>query len=134
VLAPITSVFREFLFNWACNNPTRDCQTALAAPMVASHAITASREPSPNGSAESDAEDRLTAWEQDRAATLTEAADSEQQGLRLLTRAALLRLHVQFEDEGFFVVAHELRQQADALQEKPGPVAVQQSGLTTAPF
>jgi len=60
-----------------------------------------------------DPDDELTAWEQDRANTLHDADESEQQGLRMLTRAALLRLVVQFEDEGLFVVAHELRLQAD---------------------
>lgn len=66
-----------------------------------------------------DASDQLIAWEQDRAVTLREATTSEQHGLKLLTRAALLRLVVQFEDEGLFVVANELRQQADRLDNKP---------------
>src|SRR5207247_1143156 len=65
-----------------------------------------------------DADDQLTAWEQDRVCTLQDAEESEQQGLRHLTKAALLRLVVHFEDEGLFVVAHELRQQADALMGK----------------
>lgn len=59
-------------------------------------------------------DDELTAWEQDRANTLHDAEESEQQGLRMLTRAALLRLVVHFEDEGLFVVAHELRLQTDS--------------------
>jgi len=61
-----------------------------------------------------DPDDELTAWEQDRANTIHDADESEQQGLRMLSRAALLRLVVQFEDEGLFVVAHELRLQADS--------------------
>jgi hypothetical protein len=61
-----------------------------------------------------DADDQLTAWEQDRACTLHNADENEQQGLRHLTKAALLRLVVHFEDEGLFDVAHELRQQAEA--------------------
>jgi hypothetical protein len=65
-----------------------------------------------------DADDQLTAWEQDRASTLQDAEESEQQGLRHLTKAALLRLVVHFEDEGMFDVAHELRQQADAFDGK----------------
>ena len=66
-----------------------------------------------------DADDQLIAWEQDRANTLHDAEANEQQGLRHLTKAALLRLVVQFEDEGLFVVAHELRQQADTLEDMP---------------
>lgn len=61
-----------------------------------------------------ESEDRFSAWEKDRAVTLNDAEQAEQQGLRHLTKAALLRLVVYFEDEGLFVVAHELRQQADA--------------------
>jgi hypothetical protein len=73
-----------------------------------------------------DADDQLSAWEQDRANTLRDAEDSEQQGQRHLTRAALLRLIVQFEDEGLFVVAHELRQQADVLEGKRVRIAEMQ--------
>ena len=65
-----------------------------------------------------DADDRLNAWEQDRAVTLHDADESEQRGLCLVKRALLLRQVVQFEDEGLFVVADELRRQADGVASK----------------
>ena len=81
-----------------------------------------------------DADDPLTAWEEDRANTLHDAEDNERQGLRCLTRAALLRLVVHFEDEGLFVVAHELRQQADALDTNSTTVPAALPFVGDAPF
>ena len=74
----------------------------------------------------SDADDRLSAWEQDRAVTLQEADESEQRGLCLVKRALLLRLVVQFEDEGLFVVADELRRQADGVASHQASLAEMQ--------
>ena len=78
-------------------------------------------------------DDQLSAWEQDRAATLRDADENEQQGLRHLTKAAILRLVMQFEDEGLFVVAHDLRQQVDALDRKRATYTIEQP-LTAPTF
>jgi hypothetical protein len=109
-------------------------QTVLAAPFAATFPSESVTDFGTQDEKASEAEDRLIAWEQDRAATLKDASDSEQHGLRLLTRAALLRLHVKFEDEGLFVVAHELRDQADAIQDETPEIGTSAQPLTNAPF
>ena len=131
MFATITSVFRGFLFNWACNSPTA---SRLRTSSVDLPVVAVSQEvddAAPDDSDDTEVEDRLTAWEQERAATLNDAADSEKQGMQLLTRAALLRMIVHFEDEGLFVVAHELQQKADALKTKP---VTEQTALNNMPF
>ena len=133
MFATITSVFRGFLFNWAYHSPTASkLRTNSVEPPVAVASQTDDDAPDQSDT-DTEVEDRLTAWEQERAATLTEAADSEKDGMHLLTRAALLRMVVHFEDEGLFVVAHELQQKADALKSKPALVT-EQTALTDVPF
>ena len=129
----ITSVFRGFPFNWAFHGPTA---SRLHSNTIELPDITTSQqeEQPPIQSDSTEAEDHLVAWEKERAATLTEAADSERHGMQLVTRAALLRLVTHFEDEGMFVVAHELQQKADALKNKPAAFITEQMALTDVPF
>jgi hypothetical protein len=65
--------------------------------------------------AEDDTEERFAAWEDSRAEKLQQAESHEQQGLRLLEKAALLRAAVHCDDRGETFIAQELRDQADGI-------------------
>jgi hypothetical protein len=79
---------------------------------------TGTTEPAPNPpppeeyTEEDDSEERFAGWETARAETLHEAGTCERQGLRLLARAALLRLAVQCDDAGETFIADQLREHA----------------------
>lgn len=124
MLSRIQNLFRGCLLSYGVSNRNG---VAAVQPVIPPSAVTTYQTTEDQLA---DADDQLIAWEHDRAATLQDADQSEQQGLRHLTRAALLRLVVQFEDDGLFVVAHELRQQADQLDQA---VLVEQS-FATPPF
>jgi hypothetical protein len=62
-----------------------------------------------------DAEDTFAAWDVQRAEKLHEAQDCEQQGLRLLAKATLLRVAIQCDDRGETLHAQELRERAQLL-------------------
>src|SRR5262245_47006250 len=85
---------------------------ATVSPIITTPTVAARCEAEPRDGAEA----QLMAWELDRANTLQDAEVNEQQALQHLTKAALLRLVVQFEDEGLFTVVHKLRTQIDALE------------------
>jgi hypothetical protein len=61
-----------------------------------------------------DTEDRFAAWEADRDRKMHEAEEYERQGLRLLSRAALLRVALRCDDRGETFIAQELREHAAA--------------------
>jgi hypothetical protein len=107
VFSRIQNLLRGCLFSYGVS---RNGKPAVVEPVLTTPAATSQAD----GAHLDDADDQLTAWEHDRACTLHDAEESEQQGLRHLTKAALLRLVVHFEDEGLFDVAYELRQQAEA--------------------
>ncbi len=60
-----------------------------------------------------DTEEKFAAWEAERSEKLRHAADLEQQGVRLLSQAALLRASIKCEDRGETFIAEELRELAD---------------------
>src|SRR5579859_5174862 len=60
-----------------------------------------------------DAEEKFAAWEDERNDKLRHATDLEQQGVRLLAQAALLRAAIKCEDRGETFIAQELRELAD---------------------
>ena len=62
-----------------------------------------------------DLQERVAAWEADRALELAEAGRYERDGLSLLAKAACLRAAVLCEDRGWTTAARELRRQADPL-------------------
>ena len=62
-----------------------------------------------------DTEDTLAAWDTDRAERLHEAEQYEQQGLRLLAKAALLRVAIGCDGRGETFIAEELREHAQTL-------------------
>jgi hypothetical protein len=62
-----------------------------------------------------DTEDRFAAWEADRDEKLHEAEECELQGLRLLSRAALLHAALRCDDRGETFIADELREHAAAI-------------------
>jgi hypothetical protein len=67
---------------------------------------------------EDDAEETFAAWEADRNEKLYQVQDCEQQGLNLLSKAALLRAAVKCDDRGETFIAEELREQAEAIGSK----------------
>jgi hypothetical protein len=71
-----------------------------------------------------DTEDRFAAWEADRDQKLHEAEECELQGLRLLSRAALLHAALRCDDRGETFVADELREHAAAIGREPDTTAV----------
>jgi hypothetical protein len=60
-----------------------------------------------------DTEERFAAWEAARGEILDQAEGYEQEGVRLLARAALLRTSVKCDDRGESFIASELREHAD---------------------
>lgn len=63
-----------------------------------------------------DTEEKFAAWEAERSEKLRQAADLEQQGLRLIASATLLRASIKCEDRGETFIAAELRELADDNQ------------------
>ncbi len=64
-----------------------------------------------------DTEEKFAAWEAERSEKLLHATDLEQQGVRLLSQAALLRASIKCEDRGETFIAEELRELADDNQQ-----------------
>lgn len=60
-------------------------------------------------------DDAFAAWESERNEKLHEARQCEQEGLRLLNRATLLRVAIQCDDCGDTFHADELRERANGL-------------------
>ena len=93
--------------------------------------VTPGTEPVPEIGAESagsetdDTDDRFAAWESVRDERLHEAEECERQGLRLLSRAALLHAAVRSDDRGETFIADELREHAEALGKDPETIVVQ---------
>jgi hypothetical protein len=71
-----------------------------------------------------DTEDRFAAWESDRDEKLHEAEECELQGLRLLSRAALLHAALRCDDRGETFVAEELREHAAAIGSESDTTAI----------
>jgi hypothetical protein len=69
--------------------------------------------------AEPSPDEKFAAWEAERAEKLDQASTYEQQGLRLLARAALLRASVKCDDRGETFIAEELRELADDAPATP---------------
>ena len=64
---------------------------------------------------EDDTEDRFAAWESVREERQHEAEECERQGLRLLSRAALLHAALRCDDRGETFIAEELREHATVI-------------------
>ena len=65
--------------------------------------------------AEDDPEETFAEWEAARNEMLHQVQDYEQRGLRLLSKAALLRAALKCDDRGETFVAEEIREQAEAI-------------------
>jgi hypothetical protein len=96
--------------------PSQVMQSTEPAPEIVTECIVAG--------AEDETEDRFAAWEVDRDEKLHEAEEYELQGLRLLSRAALLHAAVRCDDRGETFLAEELREHATTIGSESDATAV----------
>jgi hypothetical protein len=97
-------------------------------------AIEPAMEVTPNTEVE-DTEDRFAAWEDDRDEKLHQAEVFEEQGLRLLAKATLLRVAIRCDDRGEVFIAEELREHAQTLDnETVAALSREERWAPTIPF
>ena len=93
-------------------------------------------EPAIDVAAESDdTEEKFAAWESDRDEKLHQAEMLEEQGLRFLAKATLLRIAIRCDDRGETFIAEELREHAQTLDnETVDALSAEERWAPTVPF